>query len=295
MDWRETLRRFHVPLENVLYTELGQQRLDLDRLDAKAVRARRTALFGACSAAATCVDLLAPHPHPTGEPVWVPLDRARCSFERAAETPDPGDALQRLFRPTVFLFEESLRGRGGHSFCIEDDAAPPGIYTGLVALVSVTTPRVRTLGEAFFVPPVTRHDGAARAAWIESRQLDPPRRGEIGGPFWRLGRQGIWRLEVLSWNEILVLAALVGTAARQTVVVAPRHLLPRIGFVADLARQMERTLIGVPLEACPRPLRGMLREVHDECSSTELSLFWGSDFMEGETLAAHVRPRRPRR
>jgi hypothetical protein len=280
--WRDMLRRFQVPLATALYAESGQSRLELDMLDADSVRARRTALFGACSAAAELVATPTPGPH-TG-PVWVDLERARSCFTRAIEHPESCSDLLPVFRPTAFLFEENLRGRGSHYFCLADDAAPPSIFTGLAAVASIATASIRSLGETYFVPPVPRRDGPAREAWIHAMGLDPPRHGEPGGPFWRLGRHGLWRLDVLAWNEILVLAALIGTNAREAVVVAPRHLLPQIGFVAEIARQMQRTLIGVPLEACPRPTRGMLRDLRRIDRSTEMSLFWHLESEEGGLL-----------
>jgi len=301
MIWRDMLRRFHVPLPTALYADPGQTRFKLDMLDADSVRVRRTALFGACSAAAEFLTTSPPEAEPQrlgATPVWVDPETARRCFESAGTKPELCDRLPHVFRPTAFLFEENLRGRGSHYFCLEDDAAPQGIYTGLVAIVSVTSPHIRTLGETYFVPPVPRRAGPARESWMQSRHLDPPRHGEPGGPFWRLGRHALWRLDVLAWNEILILAALIGTNAREAVIVGPRHLLPRIGFVAELARQMERTLIGVPIEACPRPLRGMLRDLHRVERSTEMSLFWDPEDVEGGLLtdAAHaqVRRRRPR-
>ncbi len=295
MVWRDMLRRFHVPLPHVLYLEPGLRRYRLDALDADAVRVRRIALYGACSAAAavagkessvasaatsrTAFAAMPAGSVPSGFPdavTWVDLDLASACFDRAFENPDSCEDLASVFQPTAFLFEESLRGGSNSYFCLEDGAAPQGIHTGLAAVVSVQRSRLRTLGETFFVPPVLPRDGSARAAWVEARRLDPPLHGEPGGPFWRLGRHGMWRLDVLAWNEVLALAALIGTNAKTAVLVAPRHLVPRVGFVAELARQMGRSLVGVPLEACPRPLRGLLRDLQVSDVSFDLSLFTGT-------------------
>ena len=317
MVWRDMLRRFHVPLPHVLYLEPGLRRYRLDSLDAEAVRVRRIALYGACSAAAAALaagqapgaaaaasarSSAPPKPAttvPSGFPdavTWVDLDLARTCFERAYEDPDSCSRLPEVFLPTAFLFEERLRGGSNSYFCLEDGAAPEGIHTGLAAVVSVLRGRLRILGETFFVPPVLPRDGSARAAWVQSCRLDPPRHGEPGGPFWRLGRHGMWRLDVLAWNEILALAALIGTSARTAVVVAPPQLVPRVGFVAELARQLGRSLVGVPLEACPRPLRGMLRDFQVSDASFDLSLFTGLLGLDpGGEDAGAVRPARQRR
>ena len=76
-----------------------------------------------------------------------------------------------------------------------------------------------------------------------------------------MGHHNLWRLDVLPWNERLALAVLVGTAAREALCVAPSRLLPRVGYVAEVARQMGRTLIGIPLDACPKEMRGAMRNL----------------------------------
>ena len=111
MIGRDMLRRFHVPLTTALYADPRQPRFKLDMLDADSVRVRRTALFGACSAAA---EFLAASPPPASgvhaTPLWVDTEQARRCFERATAHPETCADLLRLFRPTAFLFEENLRG-----------------------------------------------------------------------------------------------------------------------------------------------------------------------------------------
>jgi hypothetical protein len=159
----------------------------------------------------------------------------------------------------VFLYEANLRGRSCAYLALEDGAAPDRIWKGLAAVAAIHSPRLRSLGEAFFVPPVLKSHGPQRARWIAERGLDPPGRGERGGPFWRLGQHGLWRLETLTWSEVLLLAGLLGTSASEVVLVAPPRLMPRIGFVAQVAAETSRRVIGIPLDTCPKEWRPVLR------------------------------------
>jgi hypothetical protein len=120
--------------------------------------------------------------------------------------------------------------------------------------------RFDALGDVMFVPPALRGELRTRSAWLRKHPIDLPSCRESGGPYWRLGRYNLWRLDVLGWPERLALAALVGTNRRTAVLIGPSHLFPRVGFVIETARQMGRTLIGVPIEAVPARLRTLVEK-----------------------------------
>ena len=257
MPWRELLRNFHLPLQDMLVAPETQDEFGCGRFDASAVEIRLRALHGACLAA----EIPAPRQSDSLSPHLVCLDAelAAACFARARRATNTLDDVLSIFRPTVFLYEANLRGRSCAYLALEDGAAPDRAWKGLAAVAAIHSPRLRSLGEAFFVPPVLHAQGHQRARWIHERGLDLPCRGERGGPFWRLGQHGLWRLETLAWSEVLVLAGLIGTSAREVVLVAPSRLMPRIGFVAQVAAETSRRVIGVPIDTCPKEWRPVLR------------------------------------
>jgi len=169
------------------------------------------------------------------------------------------DDLFAVFRPTVLLYDTALHRDEHPIIGFKDRAGPRRIVKGLTAVGEPARGgNFRALGDVFLVPPGLRGEGRKRGRWIRARALDPPLLGERGGPYWRLGQYNLWRLDVLGWPERLVLAALVGTACSEAVILGPPQLLPRIGFVAEVARQMGRRLIGIHSDCCPEPLQKLL-------------------------------------
>ncbi len=258
MPWREFWRNFHLPLQDMLVAPETQDEWSCGRFDAAAVEIQQRALHGACLAAESHA---APGLSNSAPQHLVCLETALAAacFAQARRATDTLDALLPIFRPCVFLYEANLRGRSCAYLALEDGAAPDRSWKGLAAVAAIHSPRLRSLGEAFFVPPVLHAQGPQRERWIGERGLDLPCRGERGGPFWRLGQHGLWRLETLSWSEVVLLAGLLATSAREVVLVAPPRLMPRIGFIAQVAAETSRRVIGVPLDACPKEWRPVLR------------------------------------
>ncbi len=264
MTFRQLLRQTHFPLQAFFEAEESALLWMGEDLPPAGVHARQLVLLGTGMAAAgVLTDLQELRLRGEEPPALVHVDAsaARTAFAAARDDAGALDALLPLFRPTAVLFDESLRGNSSGVITLEDRAGPTKILKGIAAVAAIRPPALRTLGEAYFVPPAVPTEGRARCAGSLAVALDPPPRQERGGPFWRLGHHSLWRLDVLPWNERLVLAALVGTASREALCLAPSRLLPRVGYVAEVARQLGRTLIGIPLDACPKEMRGGLRSV----------------------------------
>jgi len=262
VNWRAVMRQMSVPLEFLLQVEDFSFLWATEKLEKEAVLARRTVIHGACLAAKTVLQELRAR-QAAGEDapslVHVPEQVAREAFDMASRTEVELEALQEVFRPVAVLHDEALRGsRCGYLF-LDDAAAPSGTVKALTAVAAVHSSHVRVLGEVHLLPPAHPWEGRTRRRWIQGRRIQPASRSERGGPYWRLGKHNLWRLNVLSWNERLALAALVGTSLREAILLAPSRLVPKVGSVAETARETGRTLIEVPLEACPPHLRGPLR------------------------------------
>ncbi|UCE02515.1 MAG: hypothetical protein JSW67_14930 [Candidatus Latescibacterota bacterium] len=193
--------------------------------------------------------------------VLVDPDTAARGFERAMQERRADRALFDVFRPTALLYEATARPRDHALVGLRDSVSQSPQMKGLTAVGDyVRRGRYRVLGDLFFVPQAKRGEARERSRWLRASALDPPRWDERGGPFWRLGRFNMWRVDVLGWHERLALAALVGTTCTEAVLLGPPKLFPRIGFVAEVARCLGRTLVGVPLDSCPERL---VEEIHD--------------------------------
>ena len=210
--------------------------------------------------------------------VTVDHDSAARAFATLSNDPaSPIDvrALLDTFHPTALLYATEAQARETALLGLRDAARRSTLH-GLTAMGEYRGGRrFNALGEALFVPPALRGEVRARSAWIRKQGLDLPSWREAGGPFWRLGRYNLWRLDVLGWPERLALGALVGTQRRVAVLVGPSHLFPRVGFVVETARQMGRTLIGVPLEAAPARLRRAVEESRERLMSRRAQVFMG--------------------
>jgi hypothetical protein len=204
-------------------------------------------------------------PEEPGTPARPPLvvvdpNTAARGFERAMQERRADRVLFDVFRPTALLYEAAARPRDHALVGLRDSVAQSQLMKGLTAVGDyVRRGRYRVLGDLFFVPPAKRGEARERSRWLRASELDPPRWDERGGPFWRLGRFNMWRVDVLGWHERLALAALVGTTRTEAVLLGPPKLFPRIGFVAEVARCLGRTLVGVPLDTCPDRL---VKEIH---------------------------------
>jgi hypothetical protein len=180
-------------------------------------------------------------PEEPGTPARPPLvvvdpNTAARGFERAMQERRADRVLFDVFRPTALLYEAAARPRDHALVGLRDSVAQSQLMKG---------PK--------------RGEARERSRWLRASELDPPRWDERGGPFWRLGRFNMWRVDVLGWHERLALAALVGTTRTEAVLLGPPKLFPRIGFVAEVARCLGRTLVGVPLDTCPDRL---VKEIH---------------------------------
>lgn len=183
--------------------------------------------------------------------------------------------LLNVFHPTAILYEADPR-RPETTLLGLRDSTRRATLQGMTAMGEYHgNRRFNALGDVVFVPPAVRGHVRARSAWLRKTALDLPSWRESGGPFWRLGRYNLWRLDVLGWAERLALGALVGTDRRIAVVLGPRHLFPRVGFVPETARQMGRTLIGVPFEAVPEPLRAAAERARERLMSRRAQVFMG--------------------
>jgi hypothetical protein len=86
-----------------------------------------------------------------------------------------------------------------------DRASPSGCLKTLTVLSNgITAARgteMKVHGDAFLMPPALRGEGRSRSDWVQRVGLEPPRRRDACGPYWRLGQREAWRLDVLSWHE----------------------------------------------------------------------------------------------
>lgn len=184
-------------------------------------------------------------------------------------------ALRNAFHPTALLYEANASGTETTMLGLRDSERRHTLI-GMTAMGEYQgSRRFDALGDVLFVPPALRGELRSRSAWLRKHPLDLPSCRESGGPYWRLGRYNLWRLDVLGWPERLALAALVGTNRRTAVLVGPSHLLPRVGFVVETARQMGRMLIGVPLEAVPAGLRRLVERSRQREMSRRAQVLMG--------------------
>jgi hypothetical protein len=266
----------NIPLEFLMQVEDFSFLWATEKLEKEAVLARRTLLYGACLAAQPLLQEVRAREAAGEETPFllrVPRDAAREAFETAMCGEVELEDLQPLFRPIAVLHDESLRGSRCGFLFLDDAAAPGGIIKGLTAVTAVHAAQLRVLGEIHLLPPAHPWEGRIRRRWIQGRGVQPPTRRERGGPYWRLGKHNLWRLNVLSWNERLALAALVGTAFHEAILLAPSRLVPKVGYVTETAREMGRRFIEVPLEACPPHLRGPLRTMTNQGVRQTPSMF----------------------
>lgn len=264
VHWRSVLRQMGLPLEFLLQVEDFSFLWAMEKLEKEAVQARRAVLHGACLAARSALQEMRRRDGSRDEApslVSVPRERAQEAFVAASHRDVELEDLQEVFRPVAILHDESLRGNRCGFLFLDDAAAPTGLVKALMAVTAVHAAQLRVLGEMHLLPPAHPWEGRTRRRWIQGQGIQPPSRRERGGPYWRLGKHNLWRLNVLSWNERLALAALAGTALREAILLAPSRLVPKVGIVIETARDMGRTLIAVPLEACPARLRGPLRTI----------------------------------
>ncbi len=307
-SWHEFMRLLELP-RSTLFHDGNSFSMQLgDTPKAEVMRATQHLVLGACRAAARAMDVvdenvacttLRVHPRgpsavdiqcaapgvahtdapPHVEPaVIVDPERAADAFATVADDPhEPVDlrGLLDVFLPTALLYEETPNVRETALLGLRGPVRASKLY-GLTAMGEYHgRRRFNALGDVFFTPPALRGELRARAAWIREQELDLPSWREAGGPFWRLGRYNLWRLDALGWPERLALAALTATNRRTAVVVGPSHLFPRVGFVVESARAMGRTLIGVPLEAAPARLRDAVQGARDRFLSRRAQMFMG--------------------
>ncbi|MFQ5599573.1 MAG: hypothetical protein ACE5G2_03345 [Candidatus Krumholzibacteriia bacterium] len=270
--WNEFLRTLNI--RGHLFDQDGPYSIMLgSRLLNRSIFALRTAIFGACMAARETLRSAGD----VREPMLIAdPGAARRAFENVQREGDLLllEDLLEVFLPTALLYETGSPHGETVTVGFRDEAAPNKILKGLTAAGEVEDPhRYRAMGDVLLVPPAVRGEGRKRGHWIRTCQLDPPLWSEHGGPYWRLGQWNLWRLDVLGWHERLALAALVGTSAEAAVVLGPPNLFPHIGFVAEVAREMGRTLIGVPFEACPPELRLDLEEARRRSLSSVQRMF----------------------
>jgi len=197
-------------------------------------------------------------------PGWIEVDAAdgARAFDAALDWPAP--ALQELldaFVPTTLLAARPAPGRDAHAAGLDDGTSCPA-WVGMSASVSDGRHGEAALGDTWLLPPVHRRESARRQRWIEERLIEPARRDEPGGPWWRIGMWNRWRIPVLGWPEQLVLAGLVGTACTASVVVGPPELAPRVGFVPHVAAWLQRTLVYVSDAALQPRVRAAMRFMH---------------------------------
>jgi hypothetical protein len=266
----------NIPLEFLFQVEDFSFFWPAEKLDKESLLARRTVLYGACLAARTTLDEFHGQER-TGDDlpclVRVPPEVAREAFETASRKEVELEELQKVFRPVAILHDEPLRGsRCGYLF-LEDGSAPKSSIKAMGAVAAVHTAWLRVLGEAHLLPPAHPWEGRVRRRWVQGRGIQPASRKERGGPFWRLGKHNLWRLSVLSWNERLALAALVGTSLPEAILLAPSRLVPKVGYVTETAREAGKRFIEVPIDACPPHLRGPLRTLAATVPTGRPSMF----------------------
>jgi len=223
----------------------------------------RTALFGTVLAAGAARRDLPPGPQP--ELVEARADTTGAAFAVAlAEEPLRLDQLLPHFVPAAFLYTSAPARTRLDFLWTLDRASPPGCLKTLTVLSNgITAARgteMKVHGDAFLMPPALRGEGKLRSDWVRRVGLDPPRRRDACGPYWRLGNREAWRLDVLSWHERLVLAVLIGTGMETCAVLAPAAHFPRVGFVLETARRFGRTIVCVALEHVPDTMRARLED-----------------------------------
>ena len=311
--WNDFVRMLDLP-RSTMFEDGGSLAMQLgDSLSPNVMRAAQLLVLGACRAAATALDAGTAHTvesragapsarapsldvhnagpravdvltdDPTAPPVAAPLlvvddETAARVF---AELPDaPGNAidapaLRETFHPTALLYEADPRRTETAMLGLRDANRRITLF-GMTAMGEYHgNRRFNALGDVMFAPPAVRGEVRERSEWLRQHPLDLPSWRESGGPYWRIGRYNLWRLDVLGWPERLALAALVGTNRRVAVMVGPRQLFPRVGFVIETARQMGRTLIGVPIEAAPERLRRAVEGSRDRLMSRRAQVFMG--------------------
>ena len=223
----------------------------------------RTALFGTVLAAGAARRDLPAGPLPAL--VEVRADTTAAAFAVAmAEEPLRLDSLLSHFVPTALAYTAGpVRSRLDFLWAL-DRISPPGCLKNLTVLANTMEAAggeaMVVLGDTFLMPPALRGEGARRSAWVRGVDLDPPRRRDACGPYWRLGQRDAWRLDVLSWHERLVLAALIGTNMEVCAFLAPAAHFPRVGFVVETARRFGRTIVCVALEHLPPAMRLRLED-----------------------------------
>jgi hypothetical protein len=233
----------------------------------------RTALFGACLAAGAARRDLGPGP--VTLLVEARADTTRAAFDVAlSEEPLRLDQLLAHFVPAAFLYASNRVAQQRIEYMWGlDRVSPPGCLKNLTAMANVPlldgSEALTALGDTFLMPPAVRGEGVQRTTWAREVNLDPPRRRDLCGPFWRLGRRNEWRLNVISWHERMILAALLGTTFETCVVLAPAAHFPRVGFVYETAQRFGRTIVCVPLEEMPERLRERLESTRRTNSRAE--------------------------
>ena len=221
----------------------------------------RTALFGTLLAAGAARRDLPPGPLP--DLVEARADTIRAAFAVAlAEEPLRLDQLLPHFMPASFLYTTvPVRSRLDFVWTL-DRASPPGcLKTQSVVANGMAAARggeTKVYGDTFLMPPAMRGEGKLRTEWVREVGLEPPRRRDACGPYWRLGHREAWRMDVLSWHERLILGALIGTEMETCAVLSPERHFPRVGFVRETARRFGRTIVCVALKHVPEAMRTRL-------------------------------------
>lgn len=171
------------------------------------------------------------------------------------------EQLLGVFLPTTLLYTQEPALLENGFMYQRDGVAPVQWMQGLCYGHDAVLPEGQVVvmwGETILIPPAVRGEGARRSDWVRHTDLDAPRWREAGGPFWRLGRSRLWRLQVISWHERLLLAALLGTSRDSCVLVSPAVHFPRAGFVLQTAAAMGSRIACLALEDLPEAARDVL-------------------------------------
>jgi hypothetical protein len=232
-------------------------------LDTTAQEARRAVMLGAARAARAALDRRDPADR-DGPVCIAPAAAVEAAFAATLAAPVRLDILLAAFVPTTLLYESDLDPRGHDVVCCRDGAVPSDVAK---ALLHVDSDRLenpwRVRGETLFLPPVGRGEGRRRAAWVRQQELELPSLQNGTDPFARMGRARRWKADLLGWHERLVLAGVLAAHSAVTVVVGPERRVPRIGWAVETARQLGRTIVGVPMDLLPGELRAALEAARE--------------------------------